>query len=334
MHINDILKVAVERKASDVHLKVGAHPVLRIDGRLQVDGRVQAADAGRHHRDGVLDDVLPPEGAVQAERSRSTSPTRCPVSAASAATSSSSAARSAWCCALIPSRIQTFKELMLPPVLEKICRGAARSGPRDRDHRFRQVDHAGVDDRLHQRPPHRAHHDDRGPDRVPPPRQEVDHQPARGRRRHAAASRSALRSALRQDPDVILVGEMRDYETIETALLAAETGHLVLSTLHTLDATETVNRIISVFPPHQQKQIRIQLGGRAQGDRLDAPAAARRRPRPGAGDRGADRHRLHPRLHREQGEDQAASATPSTRAPASTACRPSTSRSTCCTRTG
>jgi twitching motility protein PilT len=69
----------------------------------------------------------------------------------------------------------------------------------------------------------------------------------------------ALRSALRQDPDVILVGEMRDYETIETALTAAETGHLVLSTLHTLDATETVNRIISVFPPHQQKQIRLQL---------------------------------------------------------------------------
>jgi twitching motility protein PilT len=69
----------------------------------------------------------------------------------------------------------------------------------------------------------------------------------------------ALRSALRQDPDVILVGEMRDFETIETALLAAETGHLVFSTLHTLDATETINRIIAVFPPHQQKQIRIQL---------------------------------------------------------------------------
>jgi twitching motility protein PilT len=69
----------------------------------------------------------------------------------------------------------------------------------------------------------------------------------------------ALRSALRQDPDVILVGEMRDFETIETALLAAETGHLVFSTLHTLDATETINRIIAVFPPHQQKQVRIQL---------------------------------------------------------------------------
>jgi twitching motility protein PilT len=70
---------------------------------------------------------------------------------------------------------------------------------------------------------------------------------------------AALRSALREDPDVILVGEMRDYETIETALMAAETGHLVFSTLHTLDATETVTRIISVFPPHQQKQVRLQL---------------------------------------------------------------------------
>jgi len=69
----------------------------------------------------------------------------------------------------------------------------------------------------------------------------------------------ALRSALRQDPDVILVGEMRDFETIETALLAAETGHLVFSTLHTLDATETINRIIAVYPPHQQKQVRLQL---------------------------------------------------------------------------
>jgi twitching motility protein PilT len=69
----------------------------------------------------------------------------------------------------------------------------------------------------------------------------------------------ALRSALRQDPDVILVGEMRDHETIETALLAADTGHLVLSTLHTLDAGETINRVIAAFPPHQQKQIRIQL---------------------------------------------------------------------------
>lgn len=71
----------------------------------------------------------------------------------------------------------------------------------------------------------------------------------------------ALRGSLRQDPDVILVGEMRDLETIETALVAAETGHLVLSTLHTLDAQETLTRILSAFPPFQQKSIRIQLAG-------------------------------------------------------------------------
>jgi twitching motility protein PilT len=69
----------------------------------------------------------------------------------------------------------------------------------------------------------------------------------------------ALRSALRQDPDIILVGEMRDFETVQTAIIAAETGHLVLSTLHTVDATETINRIIAVFPPYQSQQIRLQL---------------------------------------------------------------------------
>ena len=75
----------------------------------------------------------------------------------------------------------------------------------------------------------------------------------------------ALRSALRQDPDVILVGEMRDFETIQTALVAAETGHLVFSTLHTIDATETVNRIIAVFPPYQHKQVRMQLSSVIKG---------------------------------------------------------------------
>jgi twitching motility protein PilT len=75
----------------------------------------------------------------------------------------------------------------------------------------------------------------------------------------------ALRSALRQDPDVILVGEMRDFETISIALTAAETGHLVLSTLHTVDAAETINRIISVFPPYQQKQVRMQFAAVVKG---------------------------------------------------------------------
>ena len=69
-----------------------------------------------------------------------------------------------------------------------------------------------------------------------------------------------LRATLREDPDVILVGEMRDLDTVETAILAAETGHLVFSTLHTLDAPESINRIVSVFAPHHQRQVRLQLG--------------------------------------------------------------------------
>ena len=76
---------------------------------------------------------------------------------------------------------------------------------------------------------------------------------------------SALRAALRQDPDVILVGEMRDLETISTAITAAETGHLVFSTLHTNSAADAIDRMIDVFPPHQQQQIRIQLAGVLEG---------------------------------------------------------------------
>jgi len=82
---------------------------------------------------------------------------------------------------------------------------------------------------------------------------------------------NALRAALREDPDVILVGEMRDFETISVAITAAETGHLVLSTLHTIGAASTVDRVIDVFPPHQQQQIRIQLANvlEAEGINVD-----------------------------------------------------------------
>jgi twitching motility protein PilT len=76
---------------------------------------------------------------------------------------------------------------------------------------------------------------------------------------------TAMRAAMRQDPDVILVGEMRDHETVKAGLAAAETGHFVMSTLHTTDAAETVNRIIDFFPPHEQKQIRLALAGALRG---------------------------------------------------------------------
>ena len=106
---------------------------------------------------------------------------------------------------------------------------------------------------------------DRGPDRVPPPAQELHRQPARARAPTPRASRSALKAALRQDPDVILVGEMRDLETMSTALTAAETGHLVFATLHTQDTAQTVDRIVDVFPPAQQHQVRVQLSIALQG---------------------------------------------------------------------
>ena len=104
----------------------------------------------------------------------------------------------------------------------------------------------------------------------------------------------ALKHVLRQDPDVILVGEMRDLETISTAITAAETGHLVFATLHTQDAPQTIDRIIDVFPPHQQQQIRVQLSTTLQGVITQQLLPDLRRQGPCRGGRGHDRHARHP----------------------------------------
>jgi len=257
MHINDILKVAVERKASDTHLKVGSHPVLRIDGRLQVMTEFKRM---------MQEDTIAMAFSMMSSRQKERFKQNLEIDIAY-----SVPGLGRFRCAifqqrgsvgmvlrLIPARILTFKELMLPPVLEKISEeqrglvlvtGTTGSGKSTTlasmiDYiNARRIEHVmTIED-----PIEFLHRDKKSI--INQREVEVD---TRG-------FSVALRSALRQDPDVILVGEMRDYETIETALLAAETGHLVLSTLHTLDATETVNRIIAVFPPHQQKQIRIQL---------------------------------------------------------------------------
>jgi twitching motility protein PilT len=160
---------------------------------------------------------------------------------------------------VIPAKILSIKELLLPPVLEKICqeqRGlvlcTGTTGSGKSTTLAAMIDHINSTRNEHvmtvEDPIEFLHRDKKSIVN----QREVDVD--------TKGFSLALRSALRQDPDVILVGEMRDYETIETALTAAETGHLVFSTLHTLDATETINRIIAVFPPHQQKQIRLQLG--------------------------------------------------------------------------
>jgi twitching motility protein PilT len=159
---------------------------------------------------------------------------------------------------VIPHRIRSIDELALPPVLKRIAQeerglilvtGTTGSG--------KTTTLAAIIDYINST---RAAHIMTVED--PIEYLHRDHLSLVNQREIAIDTQSfgqALRSALRQDPDVILVGEMRDLETIETALLGAETGHLVLSTLHTLDATETINRIIAVFPPHQQRQVRLQL---------------------------------------------------------------------------
>ncbi len=257
MHINDILKVAVERKASDVHLKVGAHPVLRMDGRLQV-----MTEFKRLMQEDTIAMAFSMMSSRQKERFKHQLETDIAYSVPGLGRFRCNIFQQRGSVGivlrLIPSRIQTFKELMLPPVLEKICEeqrglvlvtGTTGSG--------KSTSLASMIDYINTR---RIEHVMTIEDPI-----EFLHRDKKSiiNQREVDVDTKqfsvALRSAMRQDPDVILVGEMRDYETIETALLAAETGHLVLSTLHTLDATETVNRIISVFPPHQQKQIRLQL---------------------------------------------------------------------------
>ena len=258
MHINDLLKIAVERKASDLHLKVGAFPSSASTATLTPAGRHATADAGRHDRDGLLDHVGPPEGEVQEQlrdRHRLLVPDlgrfRCNIFQQRGTVG--------LVLRVIPAKILSIHELLLPPVLEKICqerRGlvlcTGTTGSGKSTTLAAMIDHINSTRNEHimtvEDPIEFLHRDKKSI--VNQREVEVD----------TKCFSLALRSALRQDPDVILVGEMRDYETIETALTAAETGHLVFSTLHTLDATETINRIIAVFPPHQQKQIRLQLG--------------------------------------------------------------------------
>ncbi|NOZ79675.1 MAG: type IV pilus twitching motility protein PilT [Acidobacteria bacterium] len=257
MHINDILKVAAERKASDVHLKVGAHPVVRIDGMLQV-----LPEFKRLMQEDTIAMAFSMMSSRQKERFKQNLEIDIAYSVPGLGRFRCNIFQQRGSVGLvlrlIPSRIQAFKELMLPPILEKICEetrglvlvtGTTGSGKSTtlaamiEYINMRRIEHImTIED-----PIEFLHRDKKSIIN----QREIDVD-TRG-------FTAAIRSALRQDPDVILVGEMRDYETIETALLAAETGHLVLSTLHTLDATESVNRIISVFPPHQQKQIRIQL---------------------------------------------------------------------------
>ena len=257
MHVNDLLKIAVERGASDLHVKVGSYPMIRVRGTLE-----PATVEKRLDHEDVVAMSAAVMSTIQREKFKDAQEVDLAYSVAGLGRFRCNVFQQRGTVGLvlrvIPMAIRTIDELGLPPVLKKIAgeeRGlvlvTGTTGSGKSTTLAAMVDHINSTRCAHvmtvEDPIEFLHRDNRS---------------IINQREVAVDTRSfayALRSALRQDPDVILVGEMRDFETIETGLLAAETGHLVFSTLHTLDATETITRIIAVFPPHQQKQVRLQL---------------------------------------------------------------------------
>ena len=264
MELNDILKAGVKNSASDIHLKVGLPPILRVDGKLvplkvpqplrpedvkamcaQIFANEEQRDRFERNREADCSYSVPGLGRfrVNVFLQRSTVGIAIRV---------------------IPIGVLSFEGLHLPKVIEKVametrglilCTGTTGSG--------KSTTLATIVEYINH---HRSCHIIMIEDPIEfllRDRKSIINQREIGADTSTFAG--ALKSALRQDPDVILVGEMRDLETIETAIMAAETGHLVLSTLHTLDAAETINRIIGVFPPYQHKQVRIQLGSILKG---------------------------------------------------------------------
>jgi twitching motility protein PilT len=255
--IDDILRKANQHGASDIHLKVGSHPVIRIEGRL-----IPLTDEKRLAQEDTIAMAFSIMSARQKQKFKDHFELDLAYSVPGLGRFRVNAFQQRGTVGLvvraIPVRIATIPDLNLPSVLERIAQerrglvlvtGTTGSGKSTTLAAI--IDYINTNRTEHvmtiEDPIEFLHRDKKS--LVNQREVEVD----------TKSFAYALRSALRQDPDVILVGEMRDYETIETALTAAETGHLVMSTLHTVDATETVNRVISVFPPHQQKQIRIQL---------------------------------------------------------------------------
>ena len=257
--IDDLLRRAVENRASDLHLKVGNHPYLRVDGILN-----GLTDVPRITPEEMLSMAFGMMTNRQKQKFKETAELDMAYGVAGLGRFRVNVFQQrgnvGMVLRVIPTKIRTIEELELPRVLSQICEeqrglilttGTTGSGKSttlaamiDRINSLRAEHIITIEDPIEY-----LHRDKKG--FINQREVEVD----------TSSFSTALRAALRQDPDVVLVGEMRDLETISTALLAAETGHLVLSTLHTLDATETIQRIIAVFPPPEQKQIRLQLAG-------------------------------------------------------------------------
>ena len=257
MNIYELLKTATDRKASDLHLKVGSPPFLRIDGKLHpINSYPQISQEENQE---LIDSIMN-EG--QKKRFRITHEMDLAHSVPGLGRFRVNVFHQRGAVGVvfrvIPLAVKQIVDLNLPNVLESLsltprglilCTGTTGSG--------KTTTLAAMINHLNKR---RMNHIVTIEDPI-----EYIHTDAKSiiSQREVGVDTvsfaDAMRAVLRQDPDVILVGEMRDHITVETALQAAETGHLVLSTLHTTDAVETIMRILSFFPPHQQKQIRLSL---------------------------------------------------------------------------
>ncbi|MEQ8822100.1 MAG: type IV pilus twitching motility protein PilT [Sumerlaeia bacterium] len=258
-----MLRISVQQGASDLHIAVGRPPTLRIHGVLQnLDHPVLSSADTRRLIFGILTDIQKQKFEEHKDLDFSLSVTnvaRFRVNAHFQRGSVAAAFRS------IPTEIKSFQELGLPGrVLEVLCRrpngltlvtGPTGSGKSttlaamlDLINAEQAIHMITIEDPIEYLHPHKT---------ALVEQREVGED--------TTSFSAALKYSLRQDPDVILVGEMRDLETISSAVTAAETGHLVFSTLHTVDVVQTVDRIIDVFPPHQQEQIRIMLAGVIEG---------------------------------------------------------------------
>jgi twitching motility protein PilT len=261
-HIDDLLRLLVDREASDLHVRVGEPPVMRIHGKLVRTEfpRLEAEDT-RNLVYGILNEERRQRYEQDHELDLSHAIrglARFRVNVFRQRGNVGAVLR------VIPIKVKTIDELFLPQVLKQICllpRGlflvTGPTGSGKSTSLAAMIDHINENRRCHiitiEDPIEFMHND----------KLAAIEQRELGMDTHSFAE--ALKHIMRQNPDVILVGEMRDLETIHLAITAAETGHLVFATLHTTDAPQTCDRIIDVFPPAQQQQVRMQLSITLQG---------------------------------------------------------------------
>jgi twitching motility protein PilT len=254
----------VEKEGSDLHLKVGSAPLFRVYGELTQDQNVAPLSA--EDTDGALRTLLSDEVKLSefAQEHEVDFSYEIPNVARYRINAFQQRGVISMACRAIPHHISTIEELSLPPVVRELAeeeRGivllTGTTGSGKSTTLAAMIDHMNRTMSKHivtiEDPIEFVHKDVRS----------VINQREVGM--DTASFKRALRRVLRQDPDVILVGEMRDEETVQTALSAAETGHLVLSTIHTVDATESINRMLDFFPPHQHAQARSMIAGTVKG---------------------------------------------------------------------